>query len=154
MGKADTASGGTNTHALPAALAGDIRAIVTRFKRRLREQGTVGDFTPSQVAVLLRLERDGPSTVSSLARAEGMRPQSMGTTIAPLEAAGLVAGAPDPNDGRQTLLSLTDACRTYLRENRAARQDWLCRTIQAKLTADEQQHLAGALRLLERIAAD
>ena len=151
MGK-DTNSGSTNT--LPAALAGDIRAIVARFKRRLREQGTVGDFTPSQVAVLLRLERDGPATVSSLARAEGMRPQSMGTTVAPLEAAGLVAGASDPNDGRQTLLSLTDACRTYLRENRAARQDWLCRTIQAKLTADEQRHLASAMRLLERITAD
>ncbi|WP_206957050.1 MarR family winged helix-turn-helix transcriptional regulator [Trinickia acidisoli] len=139
---------------LSATLAGDLRSIVGRLKRRLREQGTVGDFTPSQVAVLLRLERDGPATVSSLARAEGMRPQSMGTTIAPLEAAGLLAGSPDPDDGRQTLLSLTETCRTYLRKNRAAREDWLCRTIQARLTADEQRHLATAVKLLERLAAD
>lgn len=141
-------------HSCAAALAGDIRAIVARLKRRLREQGAVGDYTPSQIAVLLRLERDGPATVSSLARAEGMRPQSMGTTIAPLEAAGLVAGSPDPDDGRQTLLALTEPCRTYLRESRAARQDWLCRTIQARLTQAEQVELAAAVKLLERLAAD
>lgn len=139
---------------LAAALAGDIRAVVARLKRRLREQGAVGDFTPSQIAVLLRLEREGPATVSSLARAEGMRPQSMGTTIAPLEAAGLVVGSPDPNDGRQTLLALTESCRTYLRDSRAARQDWLHRTIQTRLTPGEQVELAAAVKLLERLAAD
>ena len=139
---------------LTAALAGDIRMVVARLKRRLREQGTVGDFTPSQIAVLLRLERDGPATVSCLARAEGMRPQSMGTTIAPIEAAGLITGSPDPKDGRQTILALTDSCRAYLREGRAARQDWLYRTIQARLTPDEQVELATAVKLLERLAVD
>ena len=44
-----------------------------------------------------------------------MRPQSMSTAIAALEAAGLVRGAPDPDDGRQTIMSLTDSCRERLR---------------------------------------
>ncbi len=83
-----------------------------KLKRRLRDQMRGGDLAPSQVSVLLRLERDGAATASSLARAEGMRPQSMAPVIAALEGAGLVRGAPDPTDGRQTLLSLTDACRT------------------------------------------
>src|ERR1035438_2763939 len=69
------------------------------------EQGGRGDLTPSQVSVLLRLEKDGAATVSGLARAEGMRPQSMSSIVASLEDAGLVSGIPDPNDGRKTLMS-------------------------------------------------
>ncbi|POR47439.1 MarR family transcriptional regulator [Paraburkholderia eburnea] len=133
------------------ALAGDLRALVGKLKRRLREQASAGDFTPSQLAVLQRLERDGPATVSSLARAEGMRPQSMGTVVAALESAGLLTGAPDPADGRQTLWSLTDAFANWMRESRAARQDWLARTIEARLTGVEQQELAHAIKLLQRL---
>ena len=123
-------------------------------KRRLREQAGVGDLTPSQVSVLLRLEQDGAATASSLARAEGMRPQSMAPVIATLEGAGLVSGAPDPTDGRQTLLSLTDACRKLVSKGRAARQDWLARTIQARLSPREQDELSAALELLKRLVDD
>ncbi|CAG9266960.1 DNA-binding transcriptional regulator, MarR family [Paraburkholderia unamae] len=139
---------------LAAGLAGDLRALVAQLRRRFREQAILGEFTPSQIAVLLRLEREGPATVSSLARAEGMRPQSMGTLIAPLEAAGHISGAADPSDGRQTLWSLTQAFRDWLKEGRAARQDWLSRTIEARLTGAEQQQLAAAVELLKRLVAD
>ncbi len=57
--------------------------------------------------MLGRLERDGPATLTALARVENMRSQSMGAIVGPLEEAGFVAGAPDPNDGRQTVLSIT-----------------------------------------------
>jgi|SRR5690242_10899222 len=135
-------------------LARDLRSLAGKLKRRLREQAGVGDLTPSQTAVLLRLEKDGPATTSSLARAEGMRPQSMGTVIAALENAGLIAGSPDPDDGRQTILSLTDACRTRVEQGRAARQDWLCRTIEARFSPAEQDQLAAALGLLARLVDD
>jgi len=78
----------------------------------------------------------------------------MGPLVAALEAAGLVSGAPDPADGRQTILSLTDACRKWIQEGRAARQDWLSRTIQARLSAQEQEDLARAVELLKRLADD
>jgi DNA-binding MarR family transcriptional regulator len=136
------------------ALAQDLRALLSKLKRRLREQGHAGDLTPSQVSVLLRLEKDGPATAAGLARAEGMRPQSMGPVIAALEDAGLVGGAPDPSDGRQTLISLTDACRKWAQEGRAARQDWLTRTIQARLSPREQDELAASVELLKRLVAD
>jgi len=139
---------------LAAALAGDLRALVAQLRRRFREQAILGDFTPSQLAVLLRLEREGPATVSSLARAEGMRPQSMGTLIAPLEAAGHITGAPDPDDGRQTLWSLTSTFREWLKQGRAARQDWLSRRIEARLSGAEQEQLATAVELLKRLVAD
>jgi DNA-binding MarR family transcriptional regulator len=137
-----------------SALAQDLRALLGKLKRRLREQAHVGDFTPSQVSVLLRLERDGSATASSLARSEGMRPQSMAPVIAALEGAGLVSGAPDPADGRQTLLSLTEACRKWVEEGRAARQDWLIRTLQARLSLQEQDELAKAVELLKRLVDD
>jgi DNA-binding MarR family transcriptional regulator len=137
-----------------SALALEMRTLIGKFKRKLRDQAGHEDFTSSQVSVLLRLEKDGPATVSNLARAETMRPQSMSAVIAPLEAAGLVSGAPDPNDGRQTLLSLTQKCRKLIRERRAAKQDWLTKTILAKLSAQEQEKLATDLEILARIVED
>jgi DNA-binding MarR family transcriptional regulator len=135
-----------------AALAAELRVLIGKLKRRLREQASPGDLTPSQVAVLVHLERAGSATVTELARAEAMRPQSMGATVAVLEAAGLVSGAPDPADGRQTILSLTAACREMIEAGRAAREDWLFRAIQKSLAPGEQEELANALELLKRLA--
>jgi len=135
-----------------AALAAELRILSGKLKRRLREQGSLGgDISWSQIGVLRRLEQDGPATVSALARAEGMRPQSMGAITAALEAAGLVDGTPHPTDGRQTVLTLTAACREKLAANRAARQDWLCRAIQAKLAPEEQDLLAQGIALMQRL---
>ena len=136
------------------ALAQDLRGLVGKLKRRLREQADAGDLTPSQTSVLLRLDKDGPTTTSSLARAEGMRPQSMGTVIAALEGAGLVSGTPDPKDGRQTILSLTERCKLWIRDSRAARQDWLSRTIQVRLSPREQEQVMAAIPLLRRLVGD
>lgn len=135
-------------------MSAELRAIFGKLKRRLREQANGGDLTPSQVSVLLRLEKDGPATTSSLARAEGMRPQSMASVVIALETAGLVSGAPDPMDGRQALLSLTETCRTWFQEGRAARQDWLARKIQAHLSSQEQEDLAAGVELLKRLVDD
>lgn len=137
-----------------AALATELRAMFGKLKRRLREQTDVGDLTPSQVSVLLRLEREGAATTSNLARAEGMRHQSMASVVTALEAAGLVSGTSDPNDGRQTLLSLTDTFRKWVHEGRAARQDWLSRTLAARLDTQELDHLASAVELLKRLTDD
>ena len=134
------------------ALAGELRVVLGKLKRRFRERTHLGDLTWSQVSVLLRLERDGSATVTTLARAEGMRPQSMGANVSALEAAGLVSGAPDPDDGRQTILSLSPACRERIEAGRAAREDWLFRAIQTSLAPHEQAELARAVELLTRLA--
>ncbi|GAN77375.1 MarR family winged helix-turn-helix transcriptional regulator [Acidisphaera rubrifaciens] len=138
----------------PSTLAQDLRALVGKLKRRLREQARAGDLPPSQVSVLLRLEKYGPATASNLARAEGMRPQSMAPLLVALEGAGLVRGTPDPTDGRQTLHSLTEACRKWIEEGRAASQDWLTRALQARLSPQEQEEVAKAVDLLMRLVED
>ncbi|MHC1479601.1 MarR family winged helix-turn-helix transcriptional regulator [Frateuria aurantia] len=135
-------------------VADALRGIVRTLKRRLREQAPTGDLSPSQTAVLLRLESDGPATTSALARAEGMRPQSMAPIIAALERLGFLHGQPDPDDGRQTLHSLTPACKAWLAEGRAARQDWLSRRLQQQLSAAELGQLEQAIALLRRLTTD
>jgi DNA-binding MarR family transcriptional regulator len=142
--EADNASG----------LAAELHALSGKLKRRLREQASAGDLTQSQLAVLGHLDRQGPVTVTALARLAGVRPQSMGATVAGLEALGLIKGSPDATDGRQTILSLTPACRELIRSGRAARHDWLLKTIQSRLTPREQAQLAAAMKLLNRLVED
>jgi DNA-binding MarR family transcriptional regulator len=137
-----------------SALAAELHALSGKLKRRLREQASAGDLTQSQLAVLGHLDRLGPTTVTALARMEGVRPQSMGATVGGLEALGLIKGSPDAKDGRQTILSLTPACRELIRSGRAARHDWLLRTIQTRLTPPEQGQLAAAMSLLNRLVED
>lgn len=133
------------------ALAAELADLFGKLKRKLRGQASAGDLTPSQVSVLVHLDRAGPTTASALARLEGVRPQSMGATVASLEGLGLVRGAPDPSDGRQTILSLTPKCAAMIRSGRAARHQWLLRAISSKLTVQEQAQLKAAIGLLSRI---
>lgn len=132
-------------------MASELRVVLGKLKRRLREHANKWDLSLSQMAVLGYLDREGPSTVTTLARAEGVRPQSMGATVAALEEAGLVSGTPHPADGRQIMLSLTAAAREWIKASRAAREDWLSRAIRAHLSPTEQEELAKAAALLRRI---
>ena len=134
------------------ATARELRALVGKLKRLLREKVGVEGLTLSQIAVLIHLDRQGTTTVSELARAENVRPQSMGTTVADLQALGLVDGAPDPRDGRRILLSLTRLAREKISANRAAREDWLFHAIRERFDANEQDALAQGVELLKRLA--
>ncbi|WP_158811308.1 MarR family winged helix-turn-helix transcriptional regulator [Beijerinckia sp. L45] len=138
----------------PDYLAHQLRLFARRLKRRLHDNSDAGDLRPSQVAVLHHLEDHGPATSSALARAGGMRSQSMGPIVVSLEAAGLIESSPDPSDGRQTLLALTKHCRAWLAQGRAMRQDWLSSAIKIKLTPDEKTTLAEAMPLILRLVAE
>jgi len=132
-------------------VAGELREVMVLLKRRIREEAPPNDLSWGQLSVLGQLDRAGPSTVSELARAESVRPQSMGETIAALENAGFVAGTPDPRDGRRTLLTLTSLARDLVRTRRAQREDWLFRRIKQRLSVSEQKELSQALALLRRL---
>ena len=138
--------------ALAFALAGDLRVVLGKLKRKFRGQAAFNELTASQTSALSHLERDGPATVSQLARAEAMQPQSMGTIVTVLEAAGPVRGTLDAKDGRKVLLSLTQDCRDRIAVARATREDWLFRVIRAEFTLVEQEKLATGIALLTRLA--
>jgi DNA-binding MarR family transcriptional regulator len=135
-----------------AAAASDLRVLIGKLVRRLRQQVPTGDLPWSQVAVLGHLERQGSATVSVLAAAQNMRPQSMSAIVASLEAGGLVSGVPDPIDRRQTIWSVTEKCRQWIKQNRKAREDWLFQVIRTNFSAQEQKDLSRGIELLKRIA--
>lgn len=132
-----------------ALLAHDLRETVGRFVRRLRaEPGPpVGQQT-----VLGRLDRDGPASVSDLANAERMRPQSMAQTVGDLEQAGLVSRRPDPGDRRRAFVELTPAGRALVKETRALREGWLAEALDTTLDAHERALLREALALFDRLS--
>jgi DNA-binding MarR family transcriptional regulator len=132
-------------------MATELRVLIAKLRRRLAEQASPGDFTPSQAAVLTRLLTDGPATLTTLAKAEAMRPQSMSAIISVLQADGVVEGRPDPTDGRQTILALTDLARERVERARVIKNDWLFRSIRARYTPAEQVHLASSIELLKRL---
>jgi DNA-binding MarR family transcriptional regulator len=143
---------GTSKDSRLSALAGELRVAIGILVRRAREQTQAGDLTAAQKSVILRLEHAGPATVAMLAKAESVRHQSMRVTVASLETMGVLSGAPDPADGRQTIFSLTPAFLKTLKTGRAAKEDWLFRALQAQLTPREQDELAAAIKLLQRLA--
>src|SRR6516225_5697931 len=129
--------------------ASELRVVLGQLARRLRAENTI---PLSHGMVLARLERDGPSTTSSLASAERVRPQSMSQTVADLGAAGLVVRTPDPTDGRRILIDITERGRATLEEDRARRDGWLASAIEADLTPEEQRILQQAVAILHRLA--
>ena len=131
-------------------LAHELRETLGRFVRRLRaEPGpSVG-----RLAVLGRLDRDGPSSISDLAGLERMRPQSMAQIVHDLEAIGLVSRRPDPADRRRAFVELTAAGLDLLVTTRAGRETWLTDVLERELDPGERALLHNALQLLDRIAA-
>jgi DNA-binding MarR family transcriptional regulator len=132
-----------------SVLAHELRETLGRVVRRLRaEPGpSVG-----RLAVLGRLDRDGPSSISDLAGQERMRPQSMAQIVHGLEAGGLVSRRPDPADRRRAFIELTAAGLELLQKTRAGRETWLTDVLERELDPGERDLLCDALVLLGRIA--
>jgi DNA-binding MarR family transcriptional regulator len=105
----------------------------------------------SQTSVLARLHKLGPLTVAELARADHVKPQSMGVTVASLEEEGLVTRKSDPNDGRRLHALLTAAGKEALLAGRAARQAWLSKALEERLDETGQRQLGEALSLLKKV---
>lgn len=122
------------------------------LRRRLRQVPVEGELTLPETAALARLDRGGPTTSAALARLEQITPQSMGATLASLEARGLVARAADPGDGRRVILSLTEAGLEVLRTKRSARTEHLAQALSAEFTRSELERLLAAAPLIERLA--
>ena len=132
--------------------AGELRALVGRLARRLRQTIDIGEMTLSQASVLSLLEREGPATPGVLAAKERISPQSMGAILISLETLGLVSRTPDPIDGRCLVISLTEAGLQAVHGARRQREERLARALADHFSAEEQQALMAALPLLERLA--
>lgn len=134
-----------------SAVAHDLQVAVMRLARRLRSERGDHGLTLTQLACLATLHRHGPMTPSDLAAHEKVQPPSMTRTVNGLAERGLVQRTPDPTDGRQVVVSLTDTGRDLLAGDRAQREQWLTQQL-TDLTADERETLARATNILDRLA--
>jgi DNA-binding MarR family transcriptional regulator len=132
-----------------ALVASELRGVLGQLVRRLR---TENRLPLTQGAVLSRLDRDGPRSVSELAISERVRPQSMAQTVGDLERDGLVARTPDPTDRRRALVAMTPDGRCTLETDRLHREGWLAQAIVEHLSPEEQSALMEVAGVLRRLA--
>jgi DNA-binding MarR family transcriptional regulator len=131
-----------------AALAADLRGVMGQLVRRLRRENL---FPLHQASVLGRLDRCGSQSVSDLAAAERVRPQSMAQTVGDLEGEGLVDRKPDPDDRRRALVTITEAGKSRIEADRRAREGWLVKAFEEMPEADLAA-IERTVEVLRRVA--
>jgi DNA-binding MarR family transcriptional regulator len=119
--------------------------------RRVRAAAASHELSLTEAAVMTRLAKDGPATAADLARAESMKPQSMGATIAALEERGLLERKPHPTDGRQLNIELTAKGIAVRKSAREAKRTWLAQAV-AQLDEQERETLFEAGAIIRRLA--
>ena len=134
-------------------VAPDLRIAVMRLARRLRTERTSDSTTPSQMAVLGTLLRQGPMCPADLAAAERVQPPSMTRILNSLQDAGMVTRTPHPTDRRQVLYETTPAARRMVLQDRETRDHWLAQKLSA-LPAQDRETLERAIPILESLALD
>jgi DNA-binding MarR family transcriptional regulator len=137
----------------PVEVASAVHRSIVFYARRIR-QTPQGELPDPEMIALVRLDQLGTATSSALARAERMTPQAMGATVGALVRRGLAEGHPDPDDGRVTILSLTEAGRQVVRRKENARIRQLAGVLSEKFTAGELEVLLAAAALIERLGED
>jgi DNA-binding MarR family transcriptional regulator len=121
--------------------------------RRTRAAAGAHELSLTEAAVMGRLLRDGPATTADLARAESMKPQSMGSTVAALEEQGMVERRPHPTDGRQMLIALTAKGAAVRKSSGDAKRTWLTEAM-SQLDERERDTLFAAGRIIRRLVEE
>jgi DNA-binding MarR family transcriptional regulator len=129
----------------------DLTQAIGLLVRRARSAAASHELSLTESAVMARLDQDGPATTAELARAEGMKPQSMGATVAALEEMAMVERKPHPTDRRQVNIELTSKGAAARRSARDAKRTWLAQAI-TQLDKQDQATLFAASEIIKRLA--
>lgn len=131
-------------------LADRLHSASIHLLRRLRRHDDAAGLTAPHLSALSVLVFGGPLSLGELAAAEQVRPPSMTRIVRNLEAEGLVAREPHPDDGRAIRLRATDEGRRILHQGRARRVHSLAERLQ-ELDTPEIECLERAAELMSRI---
>jgi len=136
-----------------ARLASDLSLAVMRLARQLRFRNPQSPVSLSQLSVLTTLANEGAMTPGALAIRERVRPPSMTRVVASLADMGFVDRTPHPVDGRQVLVSVSEAGTELVKAARRARQEWLAERL-ATLDDNEREILRCAADLMLALVDD
>ena len=142
----------TSTDTRLAESAARLRFAIVRTARRLRQEaaGPGTELSPTGASALATVERHGPLTPSELAEIERIKRPTATRTLGVLEQAGLLDRAPDPSDGRSSLVSINAAGRERLRRLRGRKNAYLARRMR-DLPESDVVTLERAAEILEGI---
>ena len=118
-----------------------------RTARTLRRQSDLG-HSPSLIAALALIAREGPLTPSELAEREGVQRPTATALIGRLEQEKLISRTRDPLDGRSCRVRLTTEGRALLKQIRGRKNAFLVRGLEG-LAAEDLATLERAAQLLE-----
>jgi DNA-binding MarR family transcriptional regulator len=133
-----------------AADSDELRLLVQRLARRIRNNRADGSMSDTKMGVLFRLEVSA-ATPGQLAERERVSPPSMNRTLNALEQAGLVARSPDPDDARKVIVTLTAAGAGLIAETRRLRTEWFGERL-AELSQDERAALQAVIPVLRHLS--
>jgi DNA-binding MarR family transcriptional regulator len=128
----------------------DFVQAVGLLVRRVRAASAAHGLSWSEAIVMGRLAREGPATTADLARAEGVKPQSMGATIAALEELGLVERKPHPTDGRQMNIALTAKGAAVRKSAKDTTRTWVAQAV-GRLDEHDRETLFAAGEIIKRL---
>jgi DNA-binding MarR family transcriptional regulator len=143
---------GTNVPADATQVANDLRIVLGRIVRRLRQGHEAGELSLSELSVLSRLDRHGSLPAGVLAEQERISPQAMTAILAVLEDRGLATRDADARDGRRASMSATAAGKKLLAGRRSRNAQRMAAALDEALTTDERHQLLAAIPLLDRLA--
>ncbi len=123
------------------------------LSRRLLAARAPEGLSVSKLAVLGRLQEEGPRTATSLAAYLRIQPQSLTRLLAELERRGLIARQTDDADRRQSWIAITPQGAVALGGDVRARRQALARAMAATLTPAELGLLRLATGLMDRLSA-
>lgn len=131
----------------------DLERELTVFLRRARAfsgelaRAVHPELEPAAYGLFVRLEDSGPQRATDLACYFGVGKATISRQLGALESLGLITRAPDPADGRASLLHLTAEGRERFASVREARRAEYVR----KLAAWDGAEIAELARLLHRL---
>jgi DNA-binding MarR family transcriptional regulator len=132
-----------------------LRVAIGRVARRLRQlYATERDSAASfiELGILVRLERDGPASPSTLAAGEGVTSQAIAGVVRELERRALVERTGGQTDRRRVAVAITDAGRELLMSREHAVVGAMVTALADEYTPAERRQLESAVPLLNRLA--
>jgi DNA-binding MarR family transcriptional regulator len=127
-----------------------LRVALARLSRRLRRHEIAG-LTPTQLAALATVGKEGPMRLGDLAAVEGIAPSTLTRLVTALEESGYVRRCADPSDARASMLAITPHGLEVLERIRSESTLVLAASLQL-LTPEQRAALAAALPVLEQLA--
>jgi len=130
-------------------LAADLRLVIGRLARRLRQRGETG-VTASLLSAMWSIERLQPITLGDLAAAERVQPPTVTRVVSRLEELGLAAREGHPSDRRSSQVRLTPKGQRLLDRTRKLRTAYLAKHLRS-LATDDRDVLRRAMDVLQRL---